>query len=420
MPLRLIMGSLHVGVARGALVVVAFPLALAVAMPLSGWWADRLGRRRVLFVGVVAESVLSLGAALAPDLVVLVVVRALQGLAAAAILPCVMGLVTEVVPPERRGRALGLWAGANGLGQAVGPPLGGLLASAFDWRAIFAPALVVGALAAVGTLRLVPARPGRRAPLEWRGALLLVVGTTLAIGSAMLVPDVAVALWPLLGVAAAAGVACLWLALAAHRRVPAPFVDPQLWREPSFLRSALAVFAQMFCLGATLLAVPLALTRAGLSAGRAGLVVFALPATMTVLAPLAGVLTERVGPRRVLRIGLSVLVAAELALGGLAGTPARVLLLVPCLVAAGVGIALVQTPAAAGATRSRVGRAGTGLGLFNAIRFAGSALGAAWVAVALAAGHHAGVGYLAAALLAGAGLLGTFAGPDPRPEAAAP
>jgi hypothetical protein len=79
----------------------------------------------------------------------------------------------------------------------------------------------------------------------------------------------------------------------------------------------------------------------------------------------------------------------------------------------GVGVALVQTPAALGATRSSAGRAGTGLGLFNLIRFSGSAIGAAWVAVALGQAGTFATMFTLCAAVAAAGLAGTFAGPDP-------
>jgi len=412
-PLRLVVASLRVSVSSGALVVVSYPLALAVAMPLAGWYADRVGRKRLFVASVLALCVTSAGASLAPDIAALVAFRVLQGLSSAAILPCVMGLITEIYEPGRRGRALGLWAAANGLGQTVGPPLGGLVASSVGWRFVFVPAIAVGLVAAAGAGadRRVPGGPGHRSRLEVRGAALLTAGTGLVIASAMLVPIVHVA--SVVAILAAVGVAGRALRAVGRREVREPFVDPQLWREPSFLRSSLAAFAQMFCLGTTLLAVPLYLTRSGsLAPASAGLVVFSLPVTMTLLAPVAGVAAERVGPRRVLRSGLGVLALAELALAALAGSTLELPLLVVSLVVAGLGIALVQTPAAAGATRSAVGRVGTGLGLFNSARFAGSALGGAWVAVVLAHAPRYRLGFVVAAAAAAAGLVATFAGPD--------
>ena len=193
-----------------------------------------------------------------------------------------------------------------------------------------------------------------------------------------------------------------------------------LLREPSFLRSSVAVFAQMFCLASTLLAVPLYLTRyADESTVRAGLLVFGLPIAMTVLAPVSGLVTEVLGPRRAIRGGLAVLALGEAVLGiELAADAGRGFDLFGALLLAGAGVAFVQTPAATGATRSAAGRFGSGLGLFNLLRFAGSALGAAWVAIALEGGHPFGLLFGVCVAIAVLGLIGTFAGPDPDPEPA--
>ena len=87
--------------------------------------------------------------------------------------------------------------------------------------------------------------------------------------------------------------------------------------------------------------------------------------------------------------------------------------MIPILVLSGIGIALVQTPAATGATRSPAGAQGTGLGLFNLIRFGGSAVGAAWVAVALDFSTYPAV-FVASAVIVALGQPGSFVGPDPR------
>ncbi len=182
-------------------------------------------------------------------------------------------------------------------------------------------------------------------------------------------------------------------------RAPVPFVDVRLLVESRFARSAVAAFAQMFCLGTALLAVPLRLTATGESTATAGMVLFALPAVMAALAPLVGRTTDRIGGRRVLRFGLAVLVVTQGALAVVLSADEPNLWLVACVLAVtGAGIAAVQTPAAAGSTRSPAGAQGTGLGVFNLIRFGGSAVGAAWVTIALSA-WSVGVVFVACAVV---------------------
>jgi MFS family permease len=163
-----------------------------------------------------------------------------------------------------------------------------------------------------------------------------------------------------------------------------PFIDPRLLVEIRWLRSATGVFVQQSTLAAVLVAVPLYLTGvAGLSVSATGLLVFALPLVWAVLAPLVGLLADRVGPRPVLRTGLGVLVVVDVGLAAVLGHEVqRLLPILGLLVAAGAGVALVQTPALTGATRSPAGQRGAGLGLFNMMRFVGAAVGTAAVAAA--------------------------------------
>jgi MFS family permease len=414
-PMVEVLRDLDVELSAGAMVVIAFNLAFAVLMPLSGWLGDRLGRRRVFCAAMVVLAAGAAGAALAPNLAVLVGFRVVQGVATAAVLPVVMSLIASMFDVGRRGRALGFWATVNGAGQAAGPALGGLLAGWVGWRSIFWPTIPLALLALATTLWLVPRDLPRPAPLEWRGASLLTLSAALLLGAASVVAPLGLtspAVWgsALLGVLSTVG-----FVLVERGRADA-FLPPRSVLEPRFLRSSLAVLTQMFCLGATLLGVPLYLVRHGVATAIAGLMVLTMPLTMAVLAPVAGLVTERLTPRIALRSGLGVLVAGQgllslqLALGR---TPDAWLLATLALV--GAGVAFVQTPAAAGATRSPAGRMGAGIGLFNSVRFGGSALGASWVATVAGSDAAFGLVFGVCTAVAALGLAGSFAGPDPAP-----
>jgi EmrB/QacA subfamily drug resistance transporter len=408
-PLHDIMRDLHVSLARGALVAIAFSLTTAIMMPIAGWLADRFGRRRVYLWAVSLVGVASVGASVAPNLDILVVFRIIQALTAACTLPAAMGMLTALYGVDQRGRALGIWAAANGFGQAVGPPLGGFIAGWLSWRWIFTPTIVLSVLAWTLSLVAIPRDTGKPAPVDWRGASLLTGGAGMVIAAATLVPQTGV---NSPAVVALAGVGLVLLALFARgiTRSPAPFVDPALFRDGSFLRSTLAVFTQMFCLGAMALAVPLFLTSTeGRSTTTAGAIVFALPAAMTAFAPLAGRAATRDNLRRALGAGVAVMLVGQLVLAAeLAWWHSPDWTLALGLLVAGSGTAFVQGPAATGATRSSLGRAGTALGLFNLVRFTGLSLGAAWVAIALSGADHYGVLFLVCAAVAGLGLASTL------------
>lgn len=413
-PLNAIIDEFGAPLGNGVFVVVGFLVCFAATIPLAGWFGDRFGRRRVYCAALLATAVCAVGAATAPTLPLLIAWRSAGGVAAAAFAPAVMGLIAWMFSGQSRGRAMGAWASANGIGQAIGPSLGGLVADHWGWRWVFVPLVPVALAGFLGTLRYVPRYPGTRMPFDLAGASALTIGSALLMLGLAVVPQPDVTAWFALGVVVLAVVVLAWFAWHCTR-IPNPFVDVRLVTESRFARSCSAAFAQMFCLGAALLAVPLYLVGKSVSISAAGLVLFTVPAAMAILGPGVGRWQDRLGPRRVLRTGLVLLLAAQV---GLAVTVAQHRLLLPAmvavLVAAGVGISLVQTPAATGATRSPAGECGTGLGLFNLVRFGGSACGAAWVAVALETGGYPLV-FVACAVMVALGLAGSFLGPDPAP-----
>jgi hypothetical protein len=173
----------------------------------------------------------------------------------------------------------------------------------------------------------------------------------------------------------------------------------------------------MFCLGTVLVAMPLYFTGPlDLSVAVAGVLLFALPATMAVAAPIVSRLSRTIGPRVVLRSGLAFLVVGNVVVGLVAAGDGAIVTvaLTVLLLVLGFGMAMVQTPAAAGATSSPAGAYGAAVGLFSMVRFSGSASAAAWVALVYPSGSmpllFAGCSVLAAAAFAA-----SYLGPDPVP-----
>jgi EmrB/QacA subfamily drug resistance transporter len=408
-PLRQITEDFSTPVTQGVLVASASVLVLAIAMPLTGWVSDRLGRRRTLLLALSVLLAGTVGAAVAPTLGTLVGARALQGLGCAAVPVAVMGTLARTWPAAQRSRVMGTWGAANGVGQAIGPPIGGLVADAFGWRAIFVGLAPLTVAVLVVTWRAMPRDPAVRTRIDGVGAGSLTVGVALLMSAITAAPQPGVPGWlAVAGVVLGLGSLAVFVLTGLRRRDP--FIDPRLLVEMRWLRSATGVFVQQSSLAAVLVAVPLYLTGVvGVSASLTGLLVFALPLVWAVLAPLVGLLADRVGPRPVLRTGLALLIAVDAGLAVALGAGVRHLLpLTALLVAAGVGIALVQTPALTGATRSPAGQRGAGLGLFNMMRFVGAAVGTA----AVAAAWPDGLGWLfvGTATAAALGLVLSFLG----------
>ncbi|MGI8451490.1 MAG: MFS transporter, partial [Streptosporangiaceae bacterium] len=128
-------------------VVDGYTLAFAALLLSAGVAGDRLGPRRVFLAGLLLFTAASAGCALAPALGVLVLIRLIQGAAAALLVPSSLALLQASYPDRaRRARAVGLWGGLGGLAAASGPVLGGGLAAAVGWRPAFAVNIPVGLL----------------------------------------------------------------------------------------------------------------------------------------------------------------------------------------------------------------------------------------------------------------------------------
>lgn len=411
-PLSAILADFDAPLGSGVLVVVGFLITFAAAMPLAGYVGDRFGRRRIYCAALVVTAVCSIGAATAPTLEILIAWRALAGLSAAVFAPAVMGLIAWLFGPRRRARAVGAWASVNGIGQAIGPSVGGVLADVAGWRWVFVPLAPIAVLGLFLTLRKVPRYPGKVMRLDIVGAVALTLGSALLILGVTLVGAESTAGW-IIAALLASSVILLAFAIWHCLRVQVPFIDMRAVIEPRFVRSAGAAFAQMFALGATLLAIPLYAVGHGASTTLAGVLLFALPATMAILAPPVGRVSDQYGARPILRTGLIILIVAQSAMALATGVAVDIEWLAAVLILTGIGVALVQTPAAAGSTRSAAGAQGTGLGLFNLLRFGGSALGAAWVSVALHRWDYPVLFALTTAIAA-CGLAASFLGANPE------
>ena len=413
-PLRSIARDLDATLASSVLCVSAFVLTLAVAMPLVGWLGDRFGQKQALVLSLLLMLAAQAAAAFVTNIGQLIVLRGIQGLACAAIPPMVMGLLSGFYPSQHT-RMMGAWAAANGIGQAVGPPVGGLISDWAGWRFIFVTIAVACAVVVTLMWRFVPARPVRPTALHLPGAILLTAGMGMLLVATTAVSQPGTPMW-LVGVVAVSGTVSLLAYGVVSRGRPTALIPVRLIVESRFLRSSLAAFAQMFTLGTVLVALPLYFTGPlDLSAGRAGVIFFTLPAVMAVAAPIVGRLAEWTTPRVVLRSGLGVIIAGGVATGFIARNESghlTTVLLVAMMLVLGAGMAMVQTPAAAGATRSPAGQYGAALGLFSMLRFSGSTAAAAWVALIYPHGWFL-VLFLGCAFVGLLGLISSFFGPDP-------
>src|SRR5215218_9480925 len=391
--------------------VNGYTLAFAVFLLTGAALGDRFGRRRMFLLGIGLFTAASAFAALAPSTDALIAARALQGLGGAIVAPLTLTLLSEAFPAERRGLALGIWSGVGGLAVAMGPLVGGAIIEGNSWQWIFWVNVPVGiALLPIARRGLVESRgPAGRLDLPGVGlataGLLGVVyatvrGNALGWGSATVIGSYA------------AGFAVLVLFGLWERRAPAPMLPLRFFRSRAFAATSGVSLAMSFGIfGSIFLLAQFFQTVWGYGPLEAGLRTLPWTGMPMIVAPIAGALSDRIGSRPLMALGLTLQAIAITWLATVTSVDVAYSTLVPAFVLGGTGMALVFAPAAnaiLSAVKSH--EAGQASGANNAIRELGGVLGVAVLAAVFssAGGYESGQAFVAGlepALWVGAAVL---------------
>jgi EmrB/QacA subfamily drug resistance transporter len=361
--------------------VNAYTLAFAVLLLTGAALGDRFGRKRMFSIGVTLFTLSSAAAALAPSAGALVAARGLQGVGAAIVLPLTLTLLSEAVPAEKRGLAIGAWSGISGLGVALGPVVGGAVVDGISWHWIFWLNVPTGLVLVPLAMRYLTESHGPAGRLDLPGMGLAGLGLLGVVFGIVRGEALGWTSTPIVA-SIAAGLVLLVAFLAWERRAHAPMLPLRFFRSRAFSATngaSLAMFFGVF--GSIFLLSQFFQTTQGVSPLESGLRVLPWTIMPMFVAPVAGILSDRIGARPLMATGLAF---QAIAIGWLAAvstpTVAYTALLVPFILA-GTGMALVFAPAAnsvLGAVRPE--EAGQASGATNAIRELGGVLGVAVLA----------------------------------------
>ncbi|MEV6927884.1 MFS transporter [Dactylosporangium sp. NPDC051485] len=356
----------------------SYTLVFAGLLFTAGILADRLGRRITLTVGLALFGIASLVSAYAGSPDQLIWARALMGLGAAAVMPSTLSIIANVFDPRERGRAIGVWAGAVGLGVAIGPIVGGLLLEHFWWGSVFLinVPIVIAGLILVNAL--IPEsrdpRPGR---IDFFGVLLSIIGLTLLTYGVIEGGDKGFGKPEAWGTLVASVVVMAAFVLY-ERRIEFPSLDVRLFANSKFSASTgmigLVFFAAMGIMFTSAFYLQLVRGYGPLASG-ALFVPFA--AAQMIFAPRSAAMVKRFGPKAVSTTGL-LLVAVGLASWVFVTATTPIWIVGALFFVMGVGMANVMPPA----TESIMSalpreKAGVGSAVSNTIRQVGGALGVA-------------------------------------------
>jgi EmrB/QacA subfamily drug resistance transporter len=372
--------------------VDAYNLTFAALLLGAGALGDAVGRRRLLRLGVVVFVAASLCCALAPSLPILLTGRAVQGLAAAVMLPQGLAIAAAAFPDAAgRARATAAWAMAAATSTALGPIVGGVLTQSAGWRSIFWLNVPVGVVALAMTYRYLPESSDPRPSRLDIGSQLL-AATGLAALTSALVQGRHLELALTSGLIAVA-VGCTAGLVARQRHIAHPMIPLALLRRHSTAVGLTATFAMTFgTYGLVLINSIVFQQQRGTGPLATALQFIPMPLTYLALIPAVTVVARRTGSRIAITAGLTTLAGAQL-LYGTAGPIAPIWLIETALVLTGAGLAITTGPAvsmALAAVPSQ--RSGLGSGLVNLSRLAGITVGTA----ALGSLFGSGGGVLAA------------------------
>ena len=373
--------NLHATIGGLEWTIAAYTLTFAALLLTGSSLGERFGRRRMFLIGLTIFTLGSAAAALAPGIGALVAARAMQGIGGAIVTPLTLTLLANAVAPERRALALGAWGAIGGLAVASGPLVGGAIVEWASWQWIFWLNVPIGlVLLPLAYARLEESR-GTAQRLDLPGVALgtsglfgIVFGLVRSTSLGWSSPEVS---GPL-----ALGVVLIVLFALVERKSSAPMLPMRLFRNRAFTASNVASLLMSFGMfGSIFLLAQFLQIVQGYSPLRAGLSILPWTAMPMLIAPVAGIITQRIGGRPVLAVGLALQSLGLAWLAVVVSPTVPYSHLVPAFVLSGIGMSLFFAPMAStvlGAVRP--GEEGIASGVNNAIREMGGVLGIAVLA----------------------------------------
>ena len=298
--------------------VDSYTLVFAGLLLTAGSLGDRYGRRGALQVGLVLFGIGSIASAMAGSADQLIATRAFMGIGGAFIMPATLSIITNVFPPQERGKAIGVWAGTAGLGAVLGPMTGGLLLEHFYWGSVFLvniPVVVIGLIAGIF---LIPTSKDPAAPrLDPFGAVLSIVGLVSLLYGIIEAPQQG---WsdPMIMGAFVFGIAVLAAFIVWEAHTDHPMLDVKFFKNPRFTAASTGIMCIFFAMFGTMFLLTQYLQfTLDYSPLQTGIRLLPWAAIMMIVSPTSARLVQRFGTKVVVTAGLSIATVALLSLSTL-------------------------------------------------------------------------------------------------------
>ena len=334
--------EIHIGMGMVQWVNTSYLLLSCSGILICGRLGDIYGKVRIFMIGVALFTIGSLLCGISPNLPILVLSRALQGLGGAAAFSNNQGIITEVFPSNERGGALGWIATAASVGSLVGPSLGGLILSFTSWGGIFLVNVPVGIAMFVMGLKILPNRkPKNPNPLDIPGSILLFASLMLIVSA---VNELQQVQNTLIYIQLIAGLALLAAFAFVEHRAAHPVFPLSVFKNATLMLNMFTMFALFFVIGGQSILFPFYFQDAlGMSAGTAALFMTAIPIVTGIVGPIAGAVSDRIGCYIPTCVGLFLAAAGEF-LFSMFGLQTPAWMIVAFMVIYGFGSGMFNAP----------------------------------------------------------------------------
>jgi EmrB/QacA subfamily drug resistance transporter len=342
-----IQSGLHASFSDVQWTLDAYALTLAALLLTSGALADRYGRKRLFTIGLVVFTLGSLLCGTAANPLMLILSRSGQGIGGAMMFATGLALLGHSFRGKDRGTAFGIWGTVSGVATALGPVLGGVITTNWDWRGIFLVNIPIGVFAlAISIWRVEESRSPKPTPLDWAGFALLTGGLVSLVYGLIRASETT---WSDAGVIAclAAGAVLLVTFVVFEGKITYPMFQVSLLRVPTFAGGSISAFAMNGSLYAMMLYLTVYLQDVlGYSAQDAGLRISIITLATLLTATVAGRLSEQVPLRWLIGPGLLLVGIGLIVMAGLSAATTWTHL-IPGFIISGLGSGLVNPPLAA-------------------------------------------------------------------------
>lgn len=325
-------------------VVMSYLLIISSLLLTYGRLGDLYGHKRVYVTGFILFTCGSLLCGIAPSVLLLILFRAFQAIGAGMLMSMGPAIITDITPPQERGKSLGIIAVAVSVALTTGPVLGGFLTTHFGWQSVFLINIPIGIIGSLWAQKVIPVTRGKEVqPFDLKGAVLLFFALISILFPLSYAEKVG---WrhPYIPGLIAFGLVLMAAFLVLENRIKFPMVDLTLFKNRLFSMGNLSSLLNYMAQFSVILLMPFYLQQLrGLPPSKAGLMLIPMPVVTMIIAPLSGTLSDRTDTRYISSLGMGITTVGLWLLSNLtiaSGVPT----IIAALIVTGLGVGMFQTP----------------------------------------------------------------------------